>query len=95
MAHQPTQRLFKRLFQRLSNGSYNGSYNGSLRSPPQAFFVFIIAWPLLTYYPVAHWVWGAGWLARLGVIDFAGGITIHTVAGTAGLVVSRITNGSF
>ena len=43
-------------------------------------------WSLIVYYPLCHWVWGGGWLARLGVVDFAGGIVIHTSAGVASLV---------
>merc|ERR1719454_2202588 len=54
----------------------------------KAFFIFVIMWPLMVYYPIAHWVWGGGWLSGLGVLDFAGGVTIHTVAGVAGMVVS-------
>lgn len=54
----------------------------------EGFFVFMVLWPLLVYYPVAHWVWGGGWMGALGVKDFAGGITIHTTAGVAALVVS-------
>ena len=50
-----------------------------------AFFVFIIAWSIFIYYPLAHWVWGKGWLAQLGVFDFAGGIVIHTSAGMGSL----------
>ena len=45
-------------------------------------------WSLLVYAPVAHWVWGGGWLARLGVLDFAGGIVVHTTAGVSALVVA-------
>jgi ammonia channel protein AmtB len=40
------------------------------------------------YYPVAHWVWGQGWLYKLGARDFAGGIVIHTTAGTGALVLA-------
>lgn len=54
----------------------------------EAFVVFMVLWPLMVYYPVAHWVWGGGWMAEMGAIDFAGGITIHTVAGVAAMVVS-------
>jgi len=54
----------------------------------KAFFVFIILWPLMVYYPIAHWLWGGGWLSGIGAIDFAGGVTIHTVAGVAAMVVS-------
>jgi Amt family ammonium transporter len=45
-------------------------------------------WSLLVYVPVAHWVWGGGWLQRLGVLDFAGGIVVHVTAGVAGLVAA-------
>jgi Amt family ammonium transporter len=47
---------------------------------------FSALWMLLVYVPVAHWVWGGGWLARLGVMDFAGGIVVHVNAGMAALV---------
>jgi Amt family ammonium transporter len=61
-----------------------------------AFFIFAIAWSLFIYFPVAHWIWGGGWLAQLGVWDFAGGIVIHTTAGmaaiAAGLVFGRRKN---
>ena len=43
--------------------------------------VFTALWLMLVYVPVAHWVWGGGWLATLGVLDFAGGIVVHTTAG--------------
>ena len=61
-----------------------------------AFFIFAIAWSLFVYFPLAHWIWGGGWLAQLGVWDFAGGIVIHTSAGmaaiAAGLVFGRRKN---
>ncbi len=47
---------------------------------------FSALWLLLVYAPVAHWVWGGGWLARLGVMDFAGGIVVHVNAGVGALV---------
>ena len=37
------------------------------------FVLFVILWSLIIYYPLAHWIWGGGWLAQLGVFDFAGG----------------------
>jgi Amt family ammonium transporter len=55
-----------------------------------SFFVFIIAWSILVYYPLAHWVWGRGWLADLGVFDFAGGIVIHTSAGLASVAAALV-----
>lgn len=45
-------------------------------------------WLLLVYAPVTHWVWGGGWLARLGVMDFAGGIVVHVTAGISALVLA-------
>jgi ammonium transporter, Amt family len=51
---------------------------------------FSAAWLLLVYVPVCHWVWGGGWLAKLGVLDFAGGIVVHVTAGTAALVAAVV-----
>lgn len=51
---------------------------------------FSAAWLLLVYVPVCHWVWGGGWLAKLGVLDFAGGIVVHITAGTAALVAALV-----
>jgi Amt family ammonium transporter len=53
------------------------------------YLLFIILWEILVYYPCAHWIWGNGWLAQRGVLDFAGGIVIHTSAG-AGALVSAV-----
>ena len=50
--------------------------------------LFAALWTLLVYVPVARWVWGAGWLADMGVIDYAGGLTVHMTAGIAGLIVA-------
>ncbi|MGE0260478.1 MAG: ammonium transporter [Alphaproteobacteria bacterium] len=50
--------------------------------------LFTALWLLLVYIPVAHWVWGGGWLAGQGTIDFAGGIVVHTTAGVSALVVA-------
>ena len=50
---------------------------------------FCALWGLVVYAPVAHWVWGGGWLAtKLGTLDFAGGIVVHTTAGVSALVVA-------
>ena len=51
---------------------------------------FTAIWSLLVYAPVAHWVWGGGWLGELGVLDFAGGIVVHTTAGVSALVVALL-----
>jgi len=53
-----------------------------------AYLVFISLWALLVYSPVAHWVWGGGWLADMGALDFAGGTVVHVNAGVAALVAA-------
>jgi Amt family ammonium transporter len=50
--------------------------------------LFSAGWLLLVYVPVAHWIWGGGWLAQRGVLDFAGGIVVHTTAGISALVLA-------
>ncbi len=51
---------------------------------------FCALWVLIVYVPVAHWVWGGGWLSGMGVKDFAGGIVVHTTAGISALVVAAL-----
>lgn len=52
----------------------------------KSYLEFLILWSILVYIPVAHWVWGGGFLSTLGVVDFAGGIVVHATAGIAALV---------
>jgi ammonium transporter, Amt family len=51
-----------------------------------ALVIFMVLWQILIYAPIAHWVWGGGFLGGLGVLDFAGGTVVHINAGVAGLV---------
>jgi Amt family ammonium transporter len=53
-----------------------------------AYLLFIVLWSLLVYSPIAHWVWGGGWLSRLGALDFAGGTVVHVNAGAAALAAA-------
>jgi Amt family ammonium transporter len=55
-----------------------------------AVLIFSALWLFLVYAPVTHWVWGGGWLADRGVMDFAGGIVVHATAGTAALVLAIV-----
>ena len=55
-----------------------------------ATLIFCLLWTAAVYVPVAHWVWGGGFLAQRGVIDFAGGITVHITAGMAALVAAVV-----
>jgi len=54
------------------------------------YLAFITLWSLFVYAPVAHWVWGGGWLARMGALDFAGGTVVHINAGAAALVAAMV-----
>src|SRR5579871_4476508 len=51
-----------------------------------AFMWFMSLWLLLVYCPIAHWVWGGGWLGTMGALDYAGGTVVHLNAGTAALI---------
>ena len=53
-----------------------------------AYLLFICLWSIVVYSPVAHWVWGGGWLAKMGALDFAGGTVVHVNAGVAALVAA-------
>ncbi|MGA7490523.1 MAG: ammonium transporter [Xanthobacteraceae bacterium] len=55
-----------------------------------AFLWFSAGWLIIVYVPVAHWVWGGGFLARAGILDFAGGTVVHLNAGVAGLVAACV-----
>ncbi len=55
-----------------------------------AYLAFTVLWSLLVYAPVAHWVWGEGWLARLGALDFAGGTVVHVNAAAAAFVAALV-----
>lgn len=55
-----------------------------------AMLLFSLLWLLLVYVPVAHWVWGGGWLAQRGFLDFAGGAVVHINAGIASLVAALV-----
>ncbi len=55
-----------------------------------AYMLFITLWSIVVYAPVAHWVWGGGWLATLGALDFAGGTVVHVNAGVAALVAALV-----
>ncbi|MBI4962692.1 MAG: ammonium transporter [Desulfomonile tiedjei] len=54
------------------------------------FIVFMILWITLVYAPICHWVWGGGWLSKLGVLDFAGGLVVHLNCGVAALVCAIV-----
>ena len=55
-----------------------------------AVLLFSALWLIAVYVPVTHWVWGGGWLAQMGIFDFAGGIVVHITAGVAALVAAVV-----
>ena len=55
-----------------------------------AMLIFSVAWLFVVYVPIAHWVWGEGWLQKLGLLDFAGGTVVHINAGVAALVAALV-----
>src|SRR5258705_4881590 len=55
-----------------------------------AYLMFSIGWFTFVYVPLAHWVWGGGFLGAMGVLDFAGGLVVHLSAGIGGLVAAMV-----
>src|ERR1700749_5056942 len=55
-----------------------------------AYLLFSVGWFMFVYVPLAHWVWGGGFLNTMGVIDFAGGLVVHLSAGIGGLVAAKV-----
>ncbi|HDL14678.1 MAG TPA: ammonium transporter [Euryarchaeota archaeon] len=55
-----------------------------------SFIVFILIWTTIVYDPIAHWVWGGGWLASFGAIDFAGGTVVHISSGVSALAIALV-----
>ena len=55
-----------------------------------AMLIFSAIWMLVVYAPVTHWVWGGGWLGKMGLLDFAGGTVVHITAGVGALVAALV-----
>ena len=78
--------MFQMTFAIITPALIVGAYPERITFP--AVLLFSGVWLLLVYVPVAHWIWGGGWLAALGVMDFAGGLVVHLTAGASALVVA-------
>lgn len=85
---EPTFALFQLTFAIITPALIVGAFVERVR------FAWVLGfsalWSLIVYAPVAHWIWGGGWLAELGTLDFAGGIVVHTTAGVSALVVALL-----
>ena len=80
--------IFQAMFAIITVSLITGSYVERIKF--SSFLVFSLAWATLVYDPVAHWVWGGGWLAQMGALDFAGGIVVHITAGVSALAVALV-----
>jgi Amt family ammonium transporter len=74
---------YQMMFAIITPALITGAFSNRVRFP--AYLVFLVAWLLLVYFPFVHMIWGGGLLAEWGVLDFAGGIAVHNIAGMAAL----------
>ena len=79
---------FQMMFAIITPALITGSLTGRMKF--SALFIFIAAWSILVYYPLAHMVWGGGIIGALGAVDFAGGDVVHISSGVSGLVACII-----
>ena len=79
LAHFSFQEMFAIITPALITGAFAD------RVHFKSYLKFLVAWSLLVYVPIVHWIWGGGFLAKWGVLDFAGGMVVHTSAGFAAL----------
>ncbi|MDH1469129.1 ammonium transporter [Shewanella sp. GD03713] len=85
---EPLFMLFQMTFAIITPALIIGGFAERMRF--SAVLMFSSAWLLLVYAPITHWVWGGGWLAELGLYDFAGGTVVHITAGVAALVAAKV-----
>ncbi|MBI2983030.1 MAG: ammonium transporter [Chloroflexi bacterium] len=80
--------VFQMMFAIITPALITGAF--AERKRFKAFVVFTLLWATLVYDPVAHWVWGGGWLGKLGALDFAGGTVVHITSGVSALVAALV-----
>jgi len=80
--------IFQAMFAIITVSLITGSYVERIKF--SSFLVFSLAWATLVYDPIAHWVWGGGWLSQMGALDFAGGIVVHISAGVSALAIAWV-----
>jgi Amt family ammonium transporter len=79
--------IFQAMFAVITPALIIGAFAGRMKF--SAYLIFTLLWATFVYAPICHWVWGSGgWLKQMGVLDFAGGIVVHTTAGIAALIVA-------
>ncbi|PKB63232.1 MAG: ammonia channel protein [SAR202 cluster bacterium Io17-Chloro-G1] len=80
--------IFQAMFAIITPALITGAFADRMKF--NAFVIFIVLWVTIVYAPMAHWVWGGGWLGSLGALDFAGGTVVHINAGVAALAAAII-----
>lgn len=80
--------VFQLTFAGLTAALVSGAIVGRMKT--SAWMIFIIAWVSLVYIPIAHWVWGGGWLMQMGSLDFAGGTVVHINSGVTALALALV-----
>jgi ammonium transporter, Amt family len=75
--------VFQEMFAIITPALITGAFADRVRF--KSYLKFLVAWSLLVYVPLAHWIWGGGFLAQWGALDFAGGMVVHASAGFAAL----------
>ncbi len=80
--------MFQCAFAGLTVALISGALVGRMKT--KAWVLFTVFWICLVYIPVAHWVWGGGWLMQMGALDFAGGAVVHMNSGAAALAVAIV-----
>ena len=80
--------MFQLTFATITTALVSGSLVGRMKF--SAWIIFCVLWSIIVYPPIAHWVWGGGFLSNHGALDFAGGTVVHINAGIAGLVAALI-----
>ena len=80
--------VFQLTFAGLTAALVSGAIVGRMKT--SAWMIFIIAWVTLVYVPIAHWVWGGGWLMQMGSLDFAGGTVVHINSGVTALALALV-----
>lgn len=80
--------IFQLTFCGLTAALISGGVVGRMKT--SAWVAFVILWVTLVYVPVAHWVWGGGWLMEMGALDFAGGTVVHIDSGVSALALALV-----
>ena len=88
---EPVFFLFQMTFAIITPALIVGAYPERIKF--SAVLLFSGIWVVIVYAPVAHWVWGGGWLADMGIRDFAGGLVVHATAGVSALVLAVVLGG--